>query len=212
MPASSNTPAIVAFDFDGTLTNTDTIKYLVLSLVLATPLRFFSVIYLYYKYRNDMHTMKMSIIGHLINKRHISSVTKSLNVFKWLVKRHIRQDIMSIFHDYSTKKAIVIIATASPSFAVAEIFKNSTTTIIGTDFQIINNRYTGNLENLHCYAENKKVKVNSWLINTATELTYAYSDHYSDIPFLELAQYPVLVYPDEKLRAAAVAMNASIIG
>lgn len=76
---------------------------------------------------------------------------------------------------------------------------------IGTRSQVVDGRYTGELDGPFCYGEGK-VEAMAELANwNGYDLRqcYAYSDSASDLPMLEAVGHPVAVNPDAKLERHA---------
>lgn len=76
--------------------------------------------------------------------------------------------------------------------------------IIGTQLEIINNRYTGNYIGTPSLKEGKITRLNQWLAHRGETLasygkTYFYSDSKNDLPLLRLVDEPVAVNPDAEL-------------
>ena len=71
---------------------------------------------------------------------------------------------------------------------------------------------TGRVLGQSCLGEEKRrvVEMSALEFNIDLDLSYAYSDHHSDIPFLTAVGNPVAVNPNEKLKKYAVKANWSI--
>lgn len=68
------------------------------------------------------------------------------------------------------------------------------------------NKFTGKIEGADCLGSEKVARLKPIVENAALDLarSYAYSDHESDLPLLELVGYPVAVTPTEELRRIVV--------
>lgn len=73
--------------------------------------------------------------------------------------------------------------------------------------------YTGNILGPQTIGKGKKQAIEKYIIEKKVDLTnsYAYGDHFSDIPFLQLVEYPVVVGGDPKLLHFAKANNWCVI-
>ena len=96
----------------------------------------------------------------------------------------------------------VIIATATNDFVtrpIADLF--NVRTLIATEFEFINQKFTGKVLNTPCFREGKVRKVKKWVDDNNFDLSKAsfYSDSFNDLPLLEKVKYPVIVDGDDKL-------------
>ena len=96
----------------------------------------------------------------------------------------------------------VIIATATNDFVtrpIADLF--NVHTLIATEFEVINQKFTGKVLNTPCFREGKVSKVKKWVDDNNFDLSKAsfYSDSFNDLPLLEKVKNPVIVDGDDKL-------------
>ena len=96
----------------------------------------------------------------------------------------------------------VIIATATNDFVtrpIADLF--NVRTLIATEFEVINQKFTGKVLNTPCFREGKVSKVKKWVDDNNFDLSKAsfYSDSFNDLPLLEKVKNPVIVDGDDKL-------------
>ena len=96
----------------------------------------------------------------------------------------------------------VIIATATNDFVtrpIADLF--NVDTLIATEFEIQNNKFTGKVLGEPCFRDGKLNKVKKWINENDYNLseTSFYSDSFNDLPLLEKVKYPVIVDGDDKL-------------
>ena len=70
-----------------------------------------------------------------------------------------------------------------------------------------NNHYLGRLDGPQCYGPGKVYWAKQWLAQNDLDfpeaIGYVYTDSSSDLPLLEVAQYPIAVNPSRKLRKIA---------
>lgn len=107
-----------------------------------------------------------------------------------------------------------LIITATNRFITEPIAKRfGIDTIIATEPEIKNNRYTGKVNGIPCYQQGKVERLNQWLEQTGHSLngSWFYSDSHNDIPLLSLVDHPVAVDPDEELRKLAEQRQWQII-
>ncbi len=96
----------------------------------------------------------------------------------------------------------VVIATATNDFVtrpIADLF--NVQTLIATEFEIINQQFTGKVIDAPCFREGKLNKVKKWVDDNNFDLLKAsfYSDSFNDLPLLEKVKTPVIVDGDDKL-------------
>ena len=96
----------------------------------------------------------------------------------------------------------VIIATATNDFVtrpIADLF--NVRTLIATEFEVINQKFTGKVLNTPCFREGKVSKVKKWVDDNNFDLSKAsfYSDSFNDLPLIEKVKNPVIVDGDDKL-------------
>lgn len=96
----------------------------------------------------------------------------------------------------------VIIATATNNFVtrpIATLF--GIDDLIATDFEIIDNEFTGKVDGIPCFRDGKLTKVEQWSENNDYNLNRSkfYSDSFNDIPLLQKVSEAIVVDGDEKL-------------
>lgn len=108
---------------------------------------------------------------------------------------------------------VMVVSGAYTMFLKSAIDHLPVDTVIGTEIMLA--RQTVNAEQAidHVNGIRKTEKVYEALQDEKIdwENSYAYADSYSDIPVLELVGNPVVVQPDKKLEAIAMARNWKVI-
>ena len=102
----------------------------------------------------------------------------------------------------------VMIITATNTFVTEPIgLRYGISELLGTNGEIKNGRYTGEIEGVPTFQAGKVTRLNSWLAehNETLEGSYFYSDSHNDLPLLEKVTNPVVVDGDEKLLEIAKA-------
>ncbi len=108
----------------------------------------------------------------------------------------------------------LLVITATNSFITAPIVAlYGIEHLIATTPEMIDGKYTGNVNGVPCFQEGKVTRLNEWLTlnNEKLEGSYFYSDSHNDLPLLKLVDFPVAVDPDEKLRNFADTQKWEII-
>ncbi|TNF88265.1 MAG: HAD family hydrolase [Gammaproteobacteria bacterium] len=86
-------------------------------------------------------------------------------------------------------------------------------TVLSTEPEIIDNRYTGRYLGTPTYQDGKVTVLREWLNNTGHDLvgSYFYSDSINDRALLEIVENPVAVHPDDELKHIAESRGWKII-
>ncbi|QCU90031.1 HAD family hydrolase [Thiomicrorhabdus sediminis] len=96
----------------------------------------------------------------------------------------------------------VMIITATNTFITRPIGERyGITELLGTEGEIKDGRYTGEVAGTPTFQHGKVTRLNSWLAENDETLegSYFYSDSHNDLPLLELVSHPVIVNGDDKL-------------
>lgn len=97
----------------------------------------------------------------------------------------------------------LLILTATSRFITEPIAERlGVDTLLATEPERVNGRYTGRIQGTPCFREGKLTRLREWLNGRDPHLTF-YSDSRNDLPLLEAAHTPVAVDPDDTLRAEA---------
>jgi len=108
----------------------------------------------------------------------------------------------------------VVIITATNTFITRPIGKRyGIDELLGTEGEIINGHYTGEVAGIPTFQEGKVTRLNEWLEQEGETLqgSYFYSDSHNDLPLLKIVDNPVAVDADEKLLSYAKEQNWPIM-
>lgn len=192
--------SIVLVDYDKTLTSKDTTKSLVFSLLKKRYIVIYKVIFFYLKTKffksSNIQLVKNRLIGELIKGRKVDEVRRSLASHKKCASACLRKEILRQLQNYMDDGKIVMIVTASPSFAVSYCIKEYPFIVVGTDFEVNRGVHSSETVGPICYGNGKVEKISSW-VNSNIEDSYEYfeswSDEISDLPMLNLSKRQVIV-------------------
>ena len=115
------------------------------------------------------------------------------------------------------KNDVRVVVTATNSFVTAPIARLfGIEHLIATEPEQRSGEFTGGVSGLPCFREGKPKRLRAWLAARGETLrsyekSWFYSDSHNDLPLLELVSHPVVVDPDEKLRAHAAAAGWSVM-
>jgi HAD superfamily hydrolase (TIGR01490 family) len=108
----------------------------------------------------------------------------------------------------------LLIITATNLFVTGPIAKRlGIDNILATEGEIKEGRYTGKMQGIPCFQAGKISRLDDWLSerDEDTAGAYFYSDSHNDLPLLEQVDKPIVVDPDDTLRATAEDRNWEII-
>jgi len=108
----------------------------------------------------------------------------------------------------------LVIITATSDFVTRPIAERlGINTLIATEAEIIDNKYTGKVAGTPCFQSGKVTRLHDWLQSRdeTLENSWFYSDSYNDLPLLKLVDNPIVVTPDDKLREHAEQQHWPVI-
>ena len=108
----------------------------------------------------------------------------------------------------------LLIITATNLFVTGPIAKRlGIDNILATEGEIKEGRYTGKMQGVPCFQAGKISRLDDWLSERDEETAgaYFYSDSHNDLPLLEQVDKPIVVDPDDTLRATAEDRHWEII-
>ena len=200
-------PKLVIFDLDNTLINGDSDrnwgiylseKKIVGDDFLQKSEKFYNN---YYEGSLDIDGFLNFCLEPLIN----NSMDLLLELREDFIETKIKpillpKAIEEINKEMETNK--VIMATATNNFVtrpIATLF--GIDDLIATDFEIIDNEFTGKVDGIPCFRDGKLTKVEQWSKNNDYDLNESkfYSDSFNDIPLLQKVSEAIVVDGDEKL-------------
>lgn len=184
----------VLFDFDGTITTTDTTKFLLWAFLKKRPLYTLRVIpklfsFLLSSSPLEKEKIKNDIIGYAIKGYNEVTLLKTLDQFEKLITSRIRKKMNGLILNHLENNNIVVIVSASPTFVLQTVFSDSRLILIGTQFEKNNNIYTGKIIGASCFGAEKPLYIKRWASQARTPIQYAeaWSDSISDLPMMQLA-------------------------
>ena len=132
---------------------------------------------------------KNKAIGYLIKNLSDMHLSGALIDFRNKVKSLYRPSVLTSIDKTIQDGCIVLIVTASPSFAVSDCVSDLPVIVLGTEFEKEGNIYTGLLKSENCYGKEKVSRINEWATSNKIVLSVqsAWSDHFSDFDMLSLS-------------------------
>lgn len=160
----------------------------------------------------DWQTWAQGLMVNSLKMVREATPEKMKMVGEWAVEHDLwkkrREDVIARLREHASQGAKVYIASSVVEPIIEPFARRIGAQTIGTPVEYVNGnvRVAGNLVS----QERKIEKVLSQL--GVDRVDFAYGDTEQDIPLLEHAEHPVAVYPDEKLKAAALTRGWEILG
>lgn len=185
----------VVYDFDGTITTRDTTRFLVKELLRLRPYKLPIVVFvlskLFLKRSPEViQECKNRCIGILVKGLSYKTIEPSLAKFSHRIGKLFRPDLIKSICENIGLGNKVIIASASPEFALKYIFSNYNVTVIATKFRYTGGSFTGSMSDVSCFGESKAKTVQEFLKDDGKSgiIECAWSDSISDLPVMMLAK------------------------
>ncbi len=202
------------FDIDGTLydgvVSIDFLKYLLKENKLKARDMLMVLKFIYYIFLN-----KLDFIDRLELNRKLYSNIKGWNVesinktaeefYKKVVNEKFYPEALKILNRHIENKEVVVAVTSGLINIVNPLKKHlKLDALAGTEVGSNNGRFNGSVRKLRI-GKNRAEFVSSYCKSNKIDLknSYAYSDHYSDLPMLSIVGNAVAVNPDKKLERIA---------
>ena len=194
--STANGPAIVAFDFDGTLTIRDSFTEFLrwrsgpgawaLGLVKLAP-----ALAAYAKDRDRGRIKAASVKEFLLGVSRQTLEAEAAAFAEEIWPRFMRPDALEVWNDWGERGAHRVIVTASPTTTVAPFARKlGAEALLGTEFVFdANDRITGDFAGPNCRGEEKVRRLKATYGKNMT-LTAAYGDTSGDTEMLAMAQQP----------------------
>ena len=134
-----------------------------------------------------------------------------------VIRPAMTHQAMSLVRGHLSAGDRCAIVTATNTFVTAPIARAfGVPTLIATDPEFVNGRYTGRIDGTPSFREGKIKRVNAWLEALGQTLSdyehvYFYSDSINDLPLLEQVTHPVATNPSERLRQIALERKWTVL-
>lgn len=187
---------IAFFDFDGTITRSDTL--LELAKFAAGSTSFYLKMI---RISPWLIAMKIGVISNEKAKEKMLGVFyKGINIKKFdgicedfvhqSLPALIRPDAMIEIARLKAMEVPVYVVTASAENWIAPWCKQNNVGFIATQLEVIDDKITGNLKGLNCNNEEKARRIKTYFDLSTFDEIYCYGDTAGDNPMLALATHP----------------------
>jgi phosphatidylglycerophosphatase C len=190
---------LALFDFDGTITTTDS---------LSNFLKYISGSkkYFYYKYINHFHSyilyyfkingyeqLKKSLIKTIISGMSVNQLNSYAKYFyKNVIKKKIKPEAIKCLLDHKKNGDKVVVVSASLDIILKYFCDEYECDLISNQLIIDNYVFTGDLFDKDCNGIEKVRRVKKKYKLKSFNKIYAYGDSEMDLPMLNIADYQYL--------------------
>ncbi len=137
-----------------------------------------------------------------------------IRYLKEIIHPRIRSSMCARLRWHRAQRHTLLMVTAANAFLAYPIARLLRIPhLICTEIEAINHVPTGVLRGVPSFREGKVTRLRAWLAlhGGTLENAWAYSDSHNDMPLLELSAHPVVVTPDDTLRAHALALGWQVM-
>ena len=200
---------LVIFDLDNTLIKGQSQKLFLsyffkkglITRFFYIKLMFWFVLYKIGIVKNPKKTMEYAF--SFLKDMNVDEFNQHINnFFEQRLKYYIFKDSIEIVKKNKNQDRKILIASNAIKFIPQRVtqFLN-VDYYIGTKLEIENNKFTGKIDGDIIYGKNKVFAIKKFIKenNLSLKNSWGYSDHHSDLPFLEIVDFPVVVNPSKKL-------------
>jgi phosphatidylglycerophosphatase C len=191
---------VAAFDFDGTLTRSDTLgpflrralgwpRYLWL-LLRCSPWLVAYVLRLMSNHRAKARLLQLALAGWSTEQaeRHAQHFVRDFLPDFW----HAWGLAQLVQHQHAGHRCVIV--SASPGLYLHAVGKSlGVDAVLCTEMEVANGCYTGRMVTPNCHGEEKVRRLKAWLATAADTSTspviHAYGDTRGDLPMLNLADH-----------------------
>lgn len=130
-----------------------------------------------------------------------------------VIRPMMTQRSQDLVNKHKAAGDLCLVITATNSFVTKPIATAyGIEHLIGTDPEMVNGEYSGNVSGVPSFQAGKVTRVNQWLAARGQQLSdfktsYFYSDSHNDLPLMKLVTNPVAVDADDILTAYAKAQG-----
>jgi phosphatidylglycerophosphatase C len=187
---------VAAFDFDGTLTQRDTLLgYLRLVVgrrrVATVVARNAVGILRASRDRNARDLVKEEVLAGCLAGVEVARATALAAAY--VARIPMRADVVARLLEHHALGHTVVVVSASPAIYVAPAVASwGVDDVLATELEVVDGVFTGRYAGRNCRAEEKVVRLESWLAGREVEL-HAYGNSPDDAAMLARADHPVWV-------------------
>ena len=186
---------IAIFDFDNTITRTDTNKILISVLFFFRPHTVIyrlclAIIRAFFMEDKSSQRLKNSLLVSIMEGMGEASLKRVAKVFAFCVQPLFRRIVANRVDDIIARGTNVLIVTASPRIIVEACFSDKMIKVLGTEFQFETNSKLVSIKGKPCFGSEKVTCIQNWVSHRFEQINFseAWSDAPSDLPMMLLAK------------------------
>jgi HAD superfamily hydrolase (TIGR01490 family) len=132
-----------------------------------------------------------------------------LKYMEKVIRPMMTEKAQALVNQHKANGDLCLVITATNSFVTQPIATAyGVEHLIGTDPEMVDGKFTGNVSGVPSFQEGKVTRLNTWLAERGQKLddfgtSYFYSDSHNDLPLMKLVTNPVAVDADDTLTAYA---------
>ena len=132
-----------------------------------------------------------------------------LKYMEKVIRPMMTEKAQALVNQHKANGDLCLVITATNSFVTQPIAAAyGVEHLIGTDPEMVDGKFTGNVSGVPSFQEGKVTRLNTWLAERGQKLddfgtSYFYSDSHNDLPLMKLVTNPVAVDADDTLIAYA---------
>lgn len=184
---------IVVFDYDGTITDKDSSKVWVFSLIKCDPFILLKLsmklahLLITYYFTKDKQRFKNHLFYHLMSSYDDMRIDAPSTLFSKKMQAHIREAVLDRLIGYVTNDYHVIVATASSKVAVQKCMKDLGLNVEVLGFEVMPK---GGLDFVSCYGVEKAMMITNYVesLNQPYEIERCFSDDLVDYHMMQLGK------------------------
>jgi len=212
---------LVILDLDGVIIKGQSQKHLldylkrkkIISLFFYTKI---CILFTFYKLKLIKDPEKIMKQAYIFLKgKNVGYVEKTINdFFDNYLRGFLYLDMIDIINKHKSADKELIILSNSADFIVKKVANYlNIKYYIATNFEIINDLFTGNIDGDIIYGKNKINAIKRFIneMGLTFKNSYAYADHISDRGLLEIVEQPFAINPDKLLFKEAFKKNWKVI-
>lgn len=214
---------LVLFDFDGTVYNGQSPVMLVIEMHrqgLLRTRRALRILAWGIRYKvglpHDESEVRELIFSGFRNRSADECDEFMRNLYRKKIRPDIRPEAVEAIRMHKAQgDAVVFVSASFPPILECAMEDTGADAAESTIMEIVDGRYTGKTIGQPVEGEEKVRRVHlaakRLFGDEPYRVTYAYADHYSDVPMMRLAEHPVATTPSTRLRSVCEAEGWTIV-
>ena len=195
---------IAFFDFDGTLTKSDSLKHFLFFYFsfgeLVSKSLLFMPLFFYFRILKKNNAKAKQALFRVFFKGYTEQAfnKKCENFSSRVIPKLIQNEVLQRVHWHQKKGDEVVIVSASIENYLTPYFTPKGIKVIGTKLEVIDGKLSGYFNGKNCNGQEKKLRIEKNYKLSEYEKSYAYGNSSGDNAMLELVDDGFFRYPKKK--------------